>query len=62
MNCPNCEHDYTKVKETRVMLEQPRWSKRRRHCLNCDNQFWTVELPVEDLSMEESNEEETSSQ
>ena len=56
MNCLNCDHNYTKVKETRVMPEQVRWSKRRRVCPECLYQFWTVEMPVEDMSIEEDEE------
>lgn len=53
MNCPNCEHDYTKVKETRLIEEHPRWSKRRRVCPECNYQFWTVEMPAEDVVIKE---------
>jgi transcriptional regulator NrdR family protein len=53
MNCANCNHDYTKVKETRVIPEQPRWSKRRRLCLECGHQFWTIEMPAEDVVVSE---------
>jgi transcriptional regulator NrdR family protein len=52
MNCPNCEHDYTKVLETRVLPEQPRWNKRRRICPNCEQIFWTIEMPAEDVNIE----------
>ena len=50
MNCPSCDNDYTKVKETRLVEDYPRWIKRRRVCLKCDTQFWSVELPMEDLA------------
>lgn len=50
MNCPECEHEYTKVKETRMVVEYTRWTKRRRVCLECGHQFWTVEMPMSDLN------------
>ncbi len=49
MNCPNCDNTYTKVKETRLVEEYSRWTKRRRACPECDTQFWSVEMPMEDL-------------
>jgi transcriptional regulator NrdR family protein len=49
MKCPNCNNEYTRVKETRVIDENPQWSKRRRICPNCEHQFWTVEMPAEDV-------------
>lgn len=52
MNCPNCENPITRVKETRVIAEQPRWSKRRRVCTECEHMFWTVELPADDLNLD----------
>lgn len=51
MNCPNCENPITRVKETRVIAEQPRWSKRRRVCTECAYTFWTVEMPAEDVEI-----------
>ena len=56
MKCPQCEHHYTKVKETRVIDEHPRWSKRRRVCPECEYQFWTVEMPAEDVNVKEGGE------
>lgn len=49
MKCPNCNNEYTRVKETRVIEENPQWVKRRRMCPNCEHQFWTVEMPAEDV-------------
>jgi transcriptional regulator NrdR family protein len=57
VNCPSCEHHYTKVKETRVIEEQPRWSKRRRVCPECDHMFWTIEMPAEDVNIEAPEEQ-----
>jgi transcriptional regulator NrdR family protein len=57
MRCPNCENDYTKVKETRTVEEWPRWTKRRRVCLECDTQFWSVEMPMEDLDQLQGEED-----
>ena len=57
MNCPSCEHNYTKVKETRVIEEQPRWSKRRRICPECGYHFWTIEMPAEDVNIETPEEQ-----
>ena len=55
MKCLNCQHK-TEVEETRVIVENPRWIKRRRLCRNCTNQFWTVEMPAEDVVVpEETN-------
>lgn len=52
MNCPNCEHTYTKVLETRVFVEQPRWTRRQRVCFNCQQRFFTMEMPMEDVTLE----------
>jgi transcriptional regulator NrdR family protein len=49
VNCPECEYEYTKVKETRLVVGFPRWTKRRRVCPQCNNQFWSVEMPIADL-------------
>jgi len=43
----------TEVEETRVIEENPRWTKRRRVCKNCDHTFWTVEMPAEDVIVKE---------
>ena len=58
MNCPNCGHHYTKVKETRLVEDYPRWTKRRRVCFECDIQFWSVEMPIEDLDKLQGEEDE----
>jgi transcriptional regulator NrdR family protein len=60
MNCPECEHEYTKVKETRLVVGFPRWTKRRRVCPQCNNQFWSVELPTADLDNLQGEEHEPS--
>jgi transcriptional regulator NrdR family protein len=52
MNCPNCQHNYTKVFETRTLPEQPRWTKRRRLCPQCQTQFFSIELPATDLDLD----------
>ena len=57
MNCPTCEHHSTKVKETRVRPEQPRWNKRRRVCFECEHQFWSIEMPAEDVQIGEAEQE-----
>jgi len=49
MKCPFCSEPVTKVLDTRVLKEKPRWSKRRRKCLYCEHVFWTMELPAGDL-------------
>jgi len=54
MNCPECTHTYTKVLETRIFLEQYRWTKRKRVCFNCNHRFFTLEMPVEDVNIEGS--------
>jgi transcriptional regulator NrdR family protein len=48
MNCPNCQHNYTKVLETRTLPEQPRWTKRQRLCTECQIRFFTIEMPASD--------------
>lgn len=53
MICPECKHHYTKVRETRVITEQPRWIKRRRACPECGYQFWTIEMPAKDVLAKE---------
>jgi transcriptional regulator NrdR family protein len=60
MNCPECGYDYTKVKETRLVEEYPRWTKRRRVCPECNNQFWSVEMPMVDLDNLQGEENEPS--
>jgi transcriptional regulator NrdR family protein len=52
MKCHNCESK-TEVEETRVFFENPRWTKRRRACKNCGLRLWTVEMPAEDVVVEE---------
>jgi transcriptional regulator NrdR family protein len=52
MKCLNCE-EKTEVAETRVVAENPRWTKRRRVCKQCDFKLWTVEMPAEDVYVEE---------
>jgi transcriptional regulator NrdR family protein len=53
MNCLNCGHTYTKVLDTRIFQEQARWMKRRRKCIECGHIFFTLEMPVEDVNIEE---------
>jgi transcriptional regulator NrdR family protein len=52
MRCHNC-HTKTEVKETRVLLENPRWTKRLRVCQKCGYRLWTIEMPAEDVVVEE---------
>ena len=52
MKCHKCQMK-TEVAETRVIDENPRWTKRRRLCKNCGYTFWTVEMPAEDVVLEE---------
>jgi len=33
-----------------MVVEYTRWTKRRRVCLKCGHQFWTVEMPMSDLN------------
>jgi transcriptional regulator NrdR family protein len=54
MKCPNCQ-EKTEVAETRVIEENPRWTKRRRVCTKCGFKLWTVEMPAEDVYVEEEN-------
>ena len=53
MKCLNCQTK-TEVEETRVLPENPRWTKRRRVCKNCGLKLWTVEMPAEDVSFSET--------
>jgi transcriptional regulator NrdR family protein len=46
----------THIKETRVIEENPRWTKRRRVCKNCGFRLWTVEMPAEDVVVKEVTE------
>jgi transcriptional regulator NrdR family protein len=52
MKCLNCE-EKTEVAETRVVAENPRWTKRRRVCTKCGFKLWTVEMPAEDVYVED---------
>jgi transcriptional regulator NrdR family protein len=52
MKCHNCQAK-TEVEETRVIEENPRWTKRRRVCKNCGFTLWTVEMPAEDVVVKE---------
>jgi transcriptional regulator NrdR family protein len=47
MKCHNCQAK-TEVEETRVIEENPRWTKRRRVCKHCGFTLWTVEMPRRD--------------
>jgi transcriptional regulator NrdR family protein len=47
--------DENQVEETRVLPENPRWTKRRRVCKNCGFTLWTVEMPAEDVVVKEEN-------
>jgi transcriptional regulator NrdR family protein len=55
MNCPDCQTK-TEVAETRTIEENPRWIKRRRVCKNCGLKLWTVEMPADDVVVEETEE------
>jgi transcriptional regulator NrdR family protein len=57
MKCHNCQAK-TEVEETRVIEENPRWTKRRRVCKNCGFTLWTVEMPAEDVVVKEENGDE----
>lgn len=52
MKCLRCNHK-TEVLETRVIDAQPRWIKRRRQCKSCAYLIWTVEMPAEDVVIQE---------
>jgi transcriptional repressor NrdR len=55
MNCPYCNHDETKVNDSRESKDGAT-IKRRRECLNCEKRFSTVEkLQKLDLEVEKSN-------
>jgi DNA-binding PadR family transcriptional regulator len=52
---PQLSNAKTEVEETRVIEENPRWTKRRRVCKNCGFTLWTVEMPAEDVVVKEGN-------
>jgi transcriptional regulator NrdR family protein len=58
MKCHNCQAK-TEVEETRVIEENPRWTKRRRVCKNCGFRLWTVEMPAEDVVVKEVKDDES---
>jgi transcriptional regulator NrdR family protein len=53
MKCFSCDHPTTKVLDTRVFDANPRWIKRRRKCLECGHILFTLEMPTEDLEIQE---------
>jgi hypothetical protein len=42
------------------VIEYPRWTKRRRVCLDCDHHFWSVEMPMSDLNTLQGEDDESS--
>jgi hypothetical protein len=50
---PQLSNAKTEVEETRVIEENPRWTKRRRVCKHCGFTLWTVEMPAEDVVVKE---------
>jgi transcriptional regulator NrdR family protein len=52
VKCHNCQ-EKTQVEETRVLPENPRWTKRRRVCKHCGFTLWTIEMPAEDVVVKE---------
>ena len=55
MNCPYCNHNETKVNDSRESKDGT-VIKRRRECLNCEKRFSTIEkLQKLDLEVEKSN-------
>jgi transcriptional regulator NrdR family protein len=55
MKCHNCQAK-TEVEETRVIEENPRWTKRRRVCKNCG--FTAVDgrrCPLKNVVVKEVN-------
>ena len=55
MNCPYCNHDETKVIDSRESKDGSS-IKRRRECLNCTKRYSTVEKILKlDLEVEKSN-------
>jgi transcriptional regulator NrdR family protein len=58
MKCHNCQAK-TEVEETRVIEENPRWTKRRRVCKNCGFRLWTIEMPAEDVVVKEVKDDES---
>ena len=58
MKCHNCQ-EKTQVEETRVLPENPRWTKRRRVCKHCGFTLWTIEMPAEDVVVNEVKDDES---
>jgi transcriptional regulator NrdR family protein len=52
MKCHDCQTK-TKVEETRVLPENPRWTKRRRVCKNCGFTLWDCRDAAEDVVVKE---------
>lgn len=51
MRCSACNHKPTRVRETREMIANSRWTYRYRVCPNCNATFATIELPAVDLNI-----------
>lgn len=49
--CPECNEDATRVLETRI--NDRGWRMRRRLCEACRNRYWTLEIPEEQLTIED---------
>lgn len=55
MNCPYCNHNETKVSDSRESKDGEA-IKRRRECLRCEKRFSTIEKVLKlDLEVEKSN-------
>jgi len=57
--CPHCDHEKSKVIETRRYKDYENWTYRLRRCLLCKQTFKTVEMCLNQLqqmlSEEKSN-------
>jgi transcriptional regulator NrdR family protein len=55
MNCPDCQTK-TEVEKQELLKRTLDGIKRRRVCKNCGLKLWTVEMPAEDVVVEETEE------
>jgi transcriptional regulator NrdR family protein len=48
--CPECLED-SKVLETRI--DYRNWRVRRRVCVACGHRYWTYEIPLDQITIDE---------
>ena len=55
-NCPDCETKLITT-QTRTASQSPTWTRRRQVCNNCGFRVSTMEVPVNDLTLEQREED-----